>query len=367
LFHVIIPQAVIPIFILPKGGAAMKRIAAIILIIIMGGAALLGAEETVSSTSLRLEGFYGLPDTLGYQAEDGAFVPVSYDIITAAAAGVTPDDTGRDLAGGGYGAILYLDHGVTMPFMVFDNVPLMGGNNLNFKFSAGFTPMTAIGITKIELTPIAVMKIGVTGSIATGWQSIFGDGLGVMDLATGESDPASFEGAVLRGKLDGTLQFDFAAIFPGEWNHVVMQFVPAIEYSWFSGASAGQPWRYEGDTGTNYNGFKFKTTAIIGYGMPLMLDLVGVMIETSQYIGSVAELSPMESAGGWGSDFNSVVISPLAELKFSDKNVLTILGQFSLERLFTDDTIFNKAVQNRDYSGSYWDFWRITFSYVHSF
>lgn len=345
----------------------MKRIITLGMIVFLGSALLFGADDVTTSTNLRLEGFYGIPDTLGFEAADGSFVPISSEVISATDEGVTPVDNGRDLAGGGYGAILYLDHSITMPFMAFDDIPLMGGNNLNFKFSAGLTPLSAIGIAKVELTPIAVMKVGLTGSVATGWQSIFGDGLGVMDLTTGESDSRSLEGVVLKGKLDTTLQFDLAAVVPGDWNHVLMQFIPAVEYAWFSDASAEEPWRYEGDSGINYNGFKYKTTTIVGYAMPLMLDLVGVMIETSRYIGSAAELSPMESAGGWGSDFRSVVISPLAELRFNDHHALTILGQLSLERAFTADTIFNLAVQNRDYSGSYWDFWRMTFSYVYTF
>jgi hypothetical protein len=38
------------------------------------------------------------------------------------------------------------------------------------------------------------------------------------------------DGAVWNVHLGNTFQFDFAAIFPGDWNHVVVQIYNEIQY-----------------------------------------------------------------------------------------------------------------------------------------
>jgi len=76
-----------------------------------------------------------------------------------------------------------------------------------------------------------------------------------------------------------TLQFDLAAFFPGDWNHVVMQFYNRIEYLAYSKAKGDDLWYYLGDDGINMNAVRHKFELFAGYAMPVFVDLIGYQLE----------------------------------------------------------------------------------------
>ena len=119
---------------------------------------------------------------------------------------------------------------------------------------------------------------------------------------------------------------------------------------------------FEGDKGENFNGFKLYGSYFLGYQMPLVLDMAGVLLQTSQNLGYVRDLST-KSSGGWGSDYVQITVGPVFSFDLSENSSLTLLIQFRRERLYTDSTIFYNYYENRSYKGTYWDLRRIAFSY----
>jgi hypothetical protein len=96
--------------------------------------------------------------------------------------------------------------------------------------------------------------------------------------------------------------------------------------------------------------------------MPLVLNLVGVLLETEQNIGRVKNLSTMDD-GGWGSDFIFLRFGLVFNLKFSEKSSLALIPQFKTERDYTDATVGNRYFGFRDYEKTFVYFERLAFSY----
>jgi hypothetical protein len=127
-------------------------------------------------------------------------------------------------------------------------------------------------------------------------------------------------------------------------------------------ALEGDAWMFEADIGGNFNGWKLLGSYFLGYRMPLALDTIGILVETDQNLGYVRKLSPL-AGGGWGSDFLLITVRPVFSFRLSERNSLALLFQFRRERLYTEDSVFYAFYEHRDYAGTYWDFYRIAFSY----
>jgi hypothetical protein len=320
----------------------------------------LAAEEVERSTSFAVEAAYYLPDLEGYdRATDGlvgigGFAPIHYGLYPA-----DPPPGERSL-GSGWGPAeiqFLLRHRIEIPVLTGPGA-LTADNNLRLSLTAALTPVSVRLETEATFTPIAFLNLFAGAMAGTGWNIGLFDGLG---LNTGTQDNTSFEGVVLDPWLGATFQFDLGARIPGEWTHVVTLLRPAFHYTWFSAAGRGEAWMWEADEGLNFNGWTLLGSYFLGYQMPLVLDTVGVLLQTEQYLGRVARLSPMDS--GWGSDFVLLTLSGLTSFTLSERSSLAVLVEFRRQRLYSRATIFDSFYGNRSYVGAYWDFWRLAFSY----
>jgi hypothetical protein len=130
------------------------------------------------------------------------------------------------------------------PFLQGESM-LTRDNNIALSFTASISPITA-GLTAdtvLTVFPFLMFTAGARGNI--GWNyNVFGlslVGLG-LNRRTNIDDPND---GVIGNGLDGlawdthmgtTLQFDFTAIFPGDWNHVVIQIYNEIQYFAYTNA-----------------------------------------------------------------------------------------------------------------------------------
>jgi hypothetical protein len=174
------------------------------------------------------------------------------------------------------------------PFLQGES-PLTSDNNIALKLEAGLSPIY-IGLTgNADLTVFPFLFFRAGGQIATGWNyDLFGEvpliGLGVNKRKSADD---KHDGVIGNG-LDGVawdlhfgsmLQFDLAAFFPGDWNHVVAQAYNEIQYFAYTKANDDEFWYFLGDDGMNRNAFRYKFTAFVGYMMPIFVDMVGVQFE----------------------------------------------------------------------------------------
>lgn len=241
---------------------------------------------------------------------------------------------------------LTLTESVTFPLLAGSN-PLTEGNNLRLDIAGELSPVSMNGTFSATLTPVAFLTLSTGAGIGTGWNIPIADGLrmNVGETAgdgsyTGnrELTDEAFGGAVWYWQGGGTFQFDFAAIVPGDWNHVVVQSYHGAKYKAYTGASADDSWLWEADDGENLNGWSYISNYFAGYQMPVGPDLVGMLIEN--------ETRLYGTSGGdyWGEAVPIWTWGPVINLGFrrdSEGNGLssvTLLAQWREMRTFTRDT-----------------------------
>ncbi len=329
--------------------------AAALVLVLLALPTAIAAQEAEDSLSLNVVLGYGPPNLDGYGST--GFAPIDFDVIPA------PNASTRDLGtgwGGGV-ALATLEYSRTIPAFVGEG-PFFSGNNLELSARAELSPVTIEAVGSATLTPIAFLKFQAGAAVGTGWTLGF-VGLALRPIAPGEMEETSFGGALLRAWMSGTFQFDLAALLPGEWSHAVLQAVAKFEYRALTVADPGRAWVWQADAGLNFNGWRHLGTYVLGYQMPRKLNFAGVMVETEAWLGDVREYSPMGSAG-WGSDFVTVTISPLANLAFDDTNSLTFVVQIKSTQDWSDGTTQSNYLDGRDYDGRLWKLDRIVFSYT---
>ena len=339
-----------------------------ILVALLAGLALSSpafGEGIERTTSLTVEGAYYLPNHQGYGVPNGGFAPISYRPVEVPGSFTppTPEDKGSAL-GSTWGPAeiqVLLNHTIQVPFLAGSG-PLTEGNNVTFSVAGALTPVSSRLELQAALTPIAFLEVYAGAMAGTGWDIGLFNGMGLNADGSGVPESASFKGAVLKSWLGGIFQFDLAALVPGDWTHVVTLLSPRLQYAWFSRAAKGQAWMFEADIGENFNGWKLLGSWFLGYQMPLALDMAGVLLQTEQNLGYVREISPLGS-GGWGSDFLLLTIGPVFNFRLAERHSLAVLVQFRRERKYTDTSVFYAYYANREYAGTYWDFYRVAFSY----
>jgi hypothetical protein len=220
--------------------------------------------------------------------------------------------------------------------------PLTGGNNINLTLGANVSPVSFNLMTGAVWTPAAFFNLSLGARAGSGWNyPLFGSqmkGMGLYRYTNGKKTPEGVEGAGMDGIVwnvhAGTaLQFDLAAVLPGDWNHAVMRVYNEINYKNYTGAQDGEPWYYENDDGISQNSFSYYFSALLGYQMPLFIDLAGVMFELSEPLHNPDTGESLTNRGP------SLTVSLAADFKLFKRFNLMVLGQWTngLIHPVTDD------------------------------
>jgi hypothetical protein len=122
-----------------------------------------------------------------------------------------------------------------------------------------------------------------------------------------------------------------AAIFPGDWHHVVLRLYNGLNYAAYTEATDGESWFDGNDDGENRNGFKYGGSYLLGYQMPIFLNTAGVMVEHSKRLYA--------EAGGWGDDIIDWTFTVLTNFTLTSKISLALLCQFTTARNYLGDDI----------------------------
>lgn len=158
---------------------------------------------------------------------------------------------------------------------------LTRGNNLKVKTVLGVSPIASTLSVDAVLTPVAVAELSLGGAVGTGWDF---SPLGNEGLRIGASDDTDtytsdqLGGAFLKAKAGAALQFDTGAVFEGEWKSVLMRTYQELSYQMYTGAGSDDWWEYEA-SGARTNDFEYRAEYVVGYRMPLVVNLVGLMLE----------------------------------------------------------------------------------------
>lgn len=175
------------------------------------------------------------------------------------------------------------------PFLPGTNA-LTADNNITLKFGTEVTPITLNILADAIWTPIAFFKFSFGSQAGSGWNyDMFGtrmNGMGLYRRIESEDPPegadgSGFDGVVWDIHSGVTFQFDLAAIFPGDWNHVVMKFDNVINYQNYTKAGGAEQWYFKADDGINQNSFGNYFSGFLGYQMPIFFNMAGIQFESS--------------------------------------------------------------------------------------
>jgi hypothetical protein len=180
-----------------------------------------------------------------------------------------------------------------------------------------------------------------------------GNGIGI-NRPENENDPlprkskidgSAFDGLLWAAWGAGTLQFDLAALIPGDWTHVLFQTRQEFRYAAYTRAESGQPWVFESDWGENQNGWNYYARYLLGYQMPQspVLDMIAVVTEL--------EKSLYNTPGGdyWGENLGRWIFTGLISFTLHHKLSMTVAVQIQTWRNHGISNFRSKEYYYRDF------------------
>jgi len=224
----------------------------------------------------------------------------------------------------------------TFPFLQGES-PLTEDNNIKLALTAVVTPVSLGGLVGVVWTPIAFFQLNAGGLLGSGWNiHAFGaDAYGIGknqpdDKGYSKNVGKAFDGMHWNLHTGGTLQFDLAALFPGDWNHVVAKIEQSIIYKGNTNAKKHEAWFFENDDGENTNGFNYFGSYLVGYQMPIFLSMAALLVESDLY------LYDMPNREKWGDDKMRWVFSGVLGFNIKNQFEILLITQFQLARNYQE-------------------------------
>ena len=235
--------------------------------------------------------------------------------------------------------------------------------NITFSGELNLTPVTYENQLIVYFSPSPVLTLSLESVAATGW-SLFGTaGLSKYNVGTDSYDaltPFKDWKYSFAGKAE--LKFDFGALFPGDWTHVVTKASYTVRYEACTAAKSHEPWAAIG--AETANGLTYSATFVLGYILPFKLNLVGV---AANFRGHFSGSDFGEYDSNYDGDFTEISVALQSVIKLTEKNELQIGATFPSRRAFAQKTEDDKASVSKTSSGREWYFngisvvWKYTF------
>ena len=239
-------------------------------------------------------------------------------------------------------------------------------NGANVEFTGGFEicPVTVRTLLSIAFTPVPFLILETGSSIGSGWTLLGLEGMSNYDFEKGEyRDITPFAHYYRSFWVSGTFQFDTGALIKGDWTHVVMLATYQLMFAGITGIDDGDVWQWQ--TKKNMaNGWQYDFTAVLGYQMPMVLSMIGVMADFYGHFDSCDYGKIGERFDG---DFMTVDLSLLLTFDLNKTNSLTTMFEFERNRSF--------ETEHDDYdeepllvaSGAEWAFYMVALRWIHNF
>lgn len=233
---------------------------------------------------------------------------------------------------------------IKVPVLNFDN-PFMRGNNIAFKLGAEFTPVTLEGKFDVVWTPLAFLEVYGGASIGSGWHLANWHGLSLNRNDAGKTHkiPINFQKAFYSANFGAAFQFDLGAIIPTDWTHVIFKTDQYFLYRAVAGLDPQESWVILDDDGENRNGFTYCASYILGYQLPLPMNMIAFRLETKKSFFSVP--AGMDKST-WGEDRFNILFGPIVSFKPMDKLTILLIAQWKNVHNYTD-TETDKFYQTR--------------------
>ena len=252
----------------------------------------------------------------------------------------------------------------TKPLDFGDN-PIFSGANIAFVAGPTLTPITFDTQAGIIFTTSTILNIGLGATAGTGWAIAESPGIGLYNPAAGKY-VQSLTFTVWRYSFcfQTNFQFDFGAIFPGEWTHIVITANEQLYYQGNTAAKKYDLWEWTG--GIDYvNGFNQSGNVMLGYMFPeKKFRLIGLALAWQSLLdGSDYGIY----AKNFDGDFVNLVLGLQAMIYLNDNNQLAISSSLSSQRAFLEPASPNSSNIKKTASGREWSFTGVTVQWVYKF
>lgn len=252
---------------------------------------------------------------------------------------------------------------IPVPFS--DNF-LFADNKLILEGALALTPVSVTPKAKISFTPVAFLNFSAGANISAAWKFLGIKSLACYDPTEGEYvQQTPFKTYRYLAWFCSTLMFDAAAIWPGDWHHIIAVASWEINYQGLLNAQDDDElFKFHSDGGLS-KGAGYESNYILGYQMPSKLSLVGVKL---QFTGALSDyFSDSAYYSKFDGDFMSINIAGLANYDFDEKNSIVVLVEFGSRRSFAEnhDDLEDEPLLTK--KGREWYFRRIGCSFTHKF
>ena len=217
-----------------------------------------------------------------------------------------------------------------VPVLNLDN-PFMRDNNIKFKLGAELTPVTIEGKFNVVWTPLAFLEVYVGASIGSVWKLLTWHGLSLNQNKAGKTHktPVNFKKAFYSANFGGALQFDLGAIVKSDWTHIIARMDQYFLYKGVTGVGQLDSWVIMDDNGENRNGFTYCASYVLGYQMPLPMNMIAFRVETGKTFFKVPAGIDKST---WGEDRVNMLFGPIISFKPIDKLSILLIAQWKTIR-----------------------------------
>lgn len=241
---------------------------------------------------------------------------------------------------------------------------LLSGANIVVKGECELSPVSIRPKAAFEFSPLPFLIFSAGASAGLGWNIPGIGGFNLLNKTNMEYEKLStFNHPYYDLWASATFQFDTGAIIAGDWTHVVILASYKAIYSGIGGLAKESVYEWQCSK-NKAAGLSYEAQGVLGYQMPLVLSLAGLMFKTEGFYDGSVYGSYDENFDG---AFAAINISPLMQFKLGDKDGLTCLFDFSSRRSF--DQKFSKPAQSLllTKTGREWFFNRLALSWTHTF
>ena len=259
---------------------------------------------------------------------------------------------------------------LSFPFLRGES-PLTEENNITLALAAEISPVSLNALAEAVWTPIAFFQFSAGGRIGSGWNvelfgsKIYGIGLNRPDAeGKAEHNGQAFDGLLWKVQTGGALQFDLAALYPGDWHHLVARTYHEINYKGYTRAAAGESWYFENDDGENCNGFNYYGNFLIGYQMPVFLNMIAFLTEMDLYLYDTPGRSK------WGDDRIRWTFSAILGFTITEQIGLSLGAQFRTRRNYEESNrqgLYYRNLTVNNSSPFHLEFYRIAAAMTYKF
>lgn len=255
-------------------------------------------------------------------------------------------------------------HSVTFPISLGDH-SLFAGSYIRTLVDLTLTPVHVSPRFDVTFSPFPFLNFNAGVMVGAGWNVGDFSVIKTYDKTKSEYITSSpFSAMYYNAYIQGNFQFDMAAIVPGDWNHIIITASYGLNYTGLTSGGDGTPWGYIIGGVDRANGLNYVATTMIGYAMPIALQMIGIQ---AIFNGYFFESDFDTDRYDWDPTFMTVALNAIAMVKITDNHSIAIQSGFtsrrSFDKKYADDVpIFAKKTVGRE-----WYFNGVGVKYTYTF